>query len=813
MSSEDVCIDTSGEYISHPFLVDGLIESRDYQSELVANSRSQNTLITLPTGLGKTSVSLLLTAERLYEHRGKSLLLAPTKPLVEQHAEFYREALDIPDENIVVFTGDVRPANRAELWGESTIIIATPQVIENDLVANRISLADVTHITFDECHRATGDYAYNFIADKYDEQANTPLITAMSASPGNDKDEILDVCENLHIENIQIRTEDDKSVSNYKYETDVDWKEITLPVEILEIRDLLQEVIKDRMTKMKEMGIASSATKDPSQKSLNKLRGDISELIDDDKTKGYKAMSMHAEVNKLTRAVQVIESQGTGQFVSYMERNVESEANSSSGSKASKRLAQNSKIQEAIRRARDYDKDHPKLIEARGLIIQTVANADDPRVLVFTESRDTVSVLTDYLSEYLDVQRFVGQSDTDGSKGMSQKEQKEVLEEFREGYYDVLVSTSVAEEGLDVPDVDLVLFYEPVPESVRTIQRKGRTGREEEGRVVVLVGADNREGIGGSTSDETYYWISQRRQSKMREGMQELKEAEEDIQSQLEAKKQTGLDDYIGESDDDDEEEDGTGKSVTEESETSTESDESVDELSDEEETLPEDVSADGEQAQIVVDSRELDSSIPRELSQRDDIVTSVETLEVGDFILSDRVAVERKSVDDFLGSIVDRERDVFQQVKELDSAYDRPVVIIEGDGLYSSRNIHPNAIRGAIASLAVDLGASVLRTEDEQDTTELISMIASREQEERDKTVSLHGSKDTRTMPEQQEYVVSSIADVGPVTAQSLLSEFDTVREIMTADAATLQDAEGVGEVTADRIEEVLTTSYKPQE
>ncbi|MEF8778236.1 MAG: DEAD/DEAH box helicase, partial [Natronomonas sp.] len=238
------------EYIEGPLLVDGLLEKRRYQLRLAETARSDHTLVCLPTGLGKTAVSLLVTANRLAERGGMALLLAPTKPLVQQHAAFYREALTLDDEEIVVFTGDVRPEDRAELWDSARVVCATPQVIENDLVGNRVSLSDVTHLTFDECHRATGNYAYNYIADRYHADATDPLVTAMSASPGGDKEEILTVCDNLGIRDVAVMTEDDADVADHTYRTDVEWEHVELPETVIEIRDALNDVISDRLTKL-----------------------------------------------------------------------------------------------------------------------------------------------------------------------------------------------------------------------------------------------------------------------------------------------------------------------------------------------------------------------------------------------------------------------------------------------------------------------------------------------------------------------------------------------------------------------------------
>ncbi len=223
--------------IEHPLLEPDFLERRLYQLKLAGTAANHHTLVCLPTGLGKTTVSLLVTARRLEEVGGKSVMLAPTKPLVQQHADFYREALQLPDEEIVVFTGDVSPDDRAATWEQATVVMATPQVIENDLVGSRISLADVTHLTFDECHRATGDYAYNYIAERYHADAKRPLVTGMSASPGGDEEAILEVCENLGIDEVEVMTEEDADVDEFTHDTEVEWERIDLPDEVLEIRD------------------------------------------------------------------------------------------------------------------------------------------------------------------------------------------------------------------------------------------------------------------------------------------------------------------------------------------------------------------------------------------------------------------------------------------------------------------------------------------------------------------------------------------------------------------------------------------------
>jgi len=874
--------------VERPMVTPGVLERRDYQLELATRAGESHSLVCLPTGLGKTAVSLLVTAHRLHRHGGRSLMLAPTKPLVAQHAEFYREALEVPDEGIVTFTGEVRPEDRAALWGDARVVLATPQVVENDLLGSRISLAEVTHCTFDECHRATGGYAYNYIAERYHRDAAEPLVTGMSASPGDEEEAILEVCANLGIGNVEVMTEDDADVAAYTHETAVEWERIELPETVEEIRERVRTVIRERMSGLADLGVTDSTKPDISEREIQRIQGRVKRLMDDDDSAGYRGMSLLAEVRKLRTAMTYIETQSVESFRRYMDRQREA-ARSSGASKADQRMVSEPAVKRAVRRAEEYDELHPKFRRARILLAQTLGIGDGERVIVFTESRDTAETLTDFLSEHFETERFVGQSDTDGSDGMTQREQQDVLERFRAGEFEVLVSTSVAEEGLDVPEVDLVLFYEPVPTAIRSIQRKGRTGRQTEGRVVVLLAEDTR--------DEAYFWKARQDEKRMHQELQTLKGSARDIEAQL---VQVALDDIDGSNDDttagesgedtadtpdggavdsfdgDTTDEDpesggigedegatgsadgveatGTGDSTGDgqagldafvpgeggsgdepvgQTAEATGSGESTDtgetggENADSDPTENEGVGSDtdsaeesrtlvaeagdtgSESVEVVIDQRELDANIARDLSMREGVETRLETLAVGDYVLSDRVVVERKTVEDFLETLTGGDRSMFEQVGDGARNYSRPVVVIEGEGLYERRNLHPNAIHGALASLAVDFGASVMRTADEEETADLLAVLAGREQEDGDRSVSVHGEKQSRTLPEQQEYVVASIAEVGPVTARSLLTELGSVEAVMTADRETLMTANGVGEVTAERIREVVGSSY----
>src|SRR3989344_8466394 len=160
---------------------------RLYQETILNTVSQKDTLVVLPTGLGKTHIAVALASLRL--PLGKILFLAPTKPLIAQHLKTFSEYFS-PTEKLAVFSGEVDPEKRNELWQKSQIIFSTPQTVKNDLLVRRIDFHDVALIVFDEAHRAVGNYAYSFLANEYIRQANTPKILALTASPGTDEAKI-----------------------------------------------------------------------------------------------------------------------------------------------------------------------------------------------------------------------------------------------------------------------------------------------------------------------------------------------------------------------------------------------------------------------------------------------------------------------------------------------------------------------------------------------------------------------------------------------------------------------------------------------
>jgi len=715
------------EFVKHPLIKEETLERRLYQIAIATNALIKNTLVIIPTGLGKTTIAALVIASRLLNEQGRALFLAPTRPLVEQHASFLKRTLKIEEEKIVAMSGEDEPEERMRLWESARVIVATPQVVENDVIAGRISLEDVVIAVFDEAHRAVGNYSYVFIADEYMKRGKKPLILALTASPGSDPERIMEVIRNLHIQSLEFRTEQDEDVYPYVSEKEIEWIKVEVPKEILMLKEKIETSLKIRLKRMKELGI--EVPEKATRRELLELQELIqSEIGKTQKTELFEASSILAEILKLSHAVELIETQSVESFRSYLAK-ILKESSSVGGSKASKSIANDPSFRDAFFLAMRLKKEHPKIEKLKEVIKKQLEEKEDSRIIVFTNYRDSADFLVSEISKIAPAAKFVGQAIRENDRGMKQREQIEVLQKFREGVYKVLVATSVGEEGLDIPATDLVVFYEAIPSEIRAIQRKGRTGRGRKGKVIVLMAKGTR--------DEVYYYTSLRKERAMFEKLKEIKSMLEKVES----KEQATLADF-----------EKTG-------------------------------------IRVLVDSREMRSEVVK-LLREFGANLEIKNLEIADYVLSDRVAVERKTVDDFVDSLIsDR---LFQQLLKL-KTYPRPLIVLEGENIYR-RAVHPNAIRGAIATIVTDFGIPMIFTKDEKETAEFIFAIARREQEEKKREVVEHFGKTKRTLKEEQEYVVSALSGVGSVIAKNLLEHFQTIERIATASEKELMEVPKVG-------------------
>ena len=367
---------TQQNYINKENLLKNMLKDvkpRLYQETIFYAASQKSTLVVLPTGMGKTMIAIMLAYQRLTQYpTSKILLLAPTKPLVEQHYTTFKKHLDLKDEDFALFTGTVKPETRQELWNRSKIIISTPQGLENDIISRRINLEQVSLTIFDEAHRATGEYSYVWVSKQYNQTARFPRVLALTASPGSDLEKITEVCNNLNIESIEIRTDNDPDVKPYVKEIDLDWVTIELPESFKAIRKYIKESFKSKLKQLKEHGyINSSQANNMTRTELLSLNGTLfSEISKGNKDFAVlKSISLAAEAMKVQHALELIETQGVNALYNYFKK-LELESKKTTV-KAVKNLFNDINFRSAIIKTNTlYENkiEHPKLAELSKII-------------------------------------------------------------------------------------------------------------------------------------------------------------------------------------------------------------------------------------------------------------------------------------------------------------------------------------------------------------------------------------------------------------------------------------------------------------
>ena len=483
--------------VEHPYLRPGELRALPFQLDLARIGLTEDLLVVLPTGLGKTVIAALVAAELLRRSDGKVLVLAPTRPLVQQHAASFRRWL-VPLRT-AQFTGTVRRPVREGAWETADLVFATPEIVQNDLAAGRYRLDRVGLVVFDEAHHAVGKYVYVPIAARY--RAERPAegrVLALTASPGGKGERIEEVVGALGVARIEARAREDAGVAEYVQPVEVDYRWVELPPDAKRIRALVETAARTTARKLQRMGyLRKKPIGSLSVKDLIALRAEIF-ARPGPMVRKFGPLFHQLVLLHLHHAQERLETQGLAPFLQYLDR-VAAKPKPSRGDRAFLRLPE---VEQARAEAAEFlrstkQPSHPKLDALAELVRTTVATRSEhpPRVLVFAQYRDTIQSIQARLElDGFVVGRFVGQATRDPEdKGMSQKEQARVLDGFRQAAFPVLVASSVAEEGLDVPDVDLVVFFESVPSEIRAIQRRGRTGRTSLGRVVVLLTRETRD--------------------------------------------------------------------------------------------------------------------------------------------------------------------------------------------------------------------------------------------------------------------------------------------------------------------------------
>jgi ERCC4-related helicase len=456
--------------------------------------------------------------------------------LINQHYHTFLKFLGISKDKFAILTGKTPPEDRIDIFTQHQILFFTPQTLRNDLVNHKYELTDTALIIFDEAHHGTGDYPYTMIADEFVDNNPDGIILGLTASPGASKKKIQILCNNLHIplKNIHIRTRKDSDVKTYLKPMNIYKIGVDLTSLMEDVYHVITMVLEERLHYLSQVNFLEQKG-DPLytkviRKDLLRLNAELVNFLkgDGDKTGVYSALSINAQGLILFHMLELVEQQGLDVLLDYLNK-LQRDSRKKTSSKATKILASDGRLNRIhleLKKNVEFSPEnlvHPKYYVLESIMLEEINNNPKSRILVFIKLRNSVKNIVRKLKTVPSIKpvRFVGQATkSQDDKGLSQTQQIEILDQFKEGHYNVLCSTNVGEEGLDISECDLVIFYDVVASEIRLIQRKGRTARHREGKVIILYSK--------STRDEIYLRIALSKLKKMNVNLknpQQLKES------------------------------------------------------------------------------------------------------------------------------------------------------------------------------------------------------------------------------------------------------------------------------------------------
>jgi ATP-dependent DNA helicase MPH1 len=484
---------------------------RDYQFSIVKNGLFNNLLVALPTGLGKTFIAATIMFNFFrWTKDAQIVFVAPTKPLVAQQVEACFNIVGIPRSATTMLTGEQIPALRAEEWEDKRVFFMTPQTLANDLATGIADPKKIVLLVVDEAHRATGNYAYVTVVQFIRRFNQSFRVLALTATPGASVEAVQEVVDGLEISKVEIRTEESIDIQPFVHRRNIDTILLDPSDEMIMVKELFAKALQPLVNQL----CAQNAyyNKDPmSLTPYGLLTAQKRWFVSDAgrrASQGLKGMmiGLFAILASVAHGIKLLNFHGIGPFFSNVKDLRSGVEEGNKGGKYRKQIVDSPDFRKMMDRiqlwlSKDDFVGHPKLTYLCDTILNHFLDAgegrlgeDAPpsstRVIVFAEFRDSAEDITRVLNRHGPMIRasvFVGQADSKRSEGMNQAKQLEAISNFKAGLVNVIVATSIGEEGLDIGQVDLIVCYDASASPIRMLQRMGRTGRKRAGNIVLLL--------------------------------------------------------------------------------------------------------------------------------------------------------------------------------------------------------------------------------------------------------------------------------------------------------------------------------------
>ncbi|KAK3054341.1 3'-5' DNA helicase [Extremus antarcticus] len=502
---------------------------RDYQFNIVSRSLFHNTLVALPTGLGKTFIAATVMLNYFrWTKDAQIVFMAPTKPLIAQQMEACYHIVGIPRHETVLMTGETQPALRAEEWLERRVFFMTPQTVINDLKTGICDPKKIVLVVVDEAHKATGAYAYTEVIKFLERFNHSFRVQALTATPGSTVEAVQAVVDSLGISRVELRTESSLDIRQYTHEKHTETELFDFSDEQVLIMDHMSKALKPVLEKLctqnaywqrdpmglTPYGLTTGRQKymasDAGRKAAPPIKGMVNALF--------------TVLMSLAHSIPLLKNHGIGPFYSSVREFQRKVDSGEMKGKYATQIVQSEDFTKMTSQIPSWTNNpdfigHPKLQYLREVVLNHFLDTGEgmqgsavppsaTRVMVFASYRDSTEEICRVLKRNEPMIRphvFVGQAASKGSEGMDQKKQNAVIQDFKSGKYNTLVATSIGEEGLDIGDVDLIVCYDASASPIRMLQRIGRTGRKRVGRVQLLLMKGKEENDYAKAQDNYSY--------------------------------------------------------------------------------------------------------------------------------------------------------------------------------------------------------------------------------------------------------------------------------------------------------------------